>query len=104
LSALCLSSGGFDGELFDPHVRRRPEPTIGGVPRRLWRGRVLEWLRAQSDPRPLSEMIEQFAAAGDSDHFATELRQLVGILHEEGLIAVVGALSREGALISLGRH
>jgi len=102
LTDLCLSAFPPQLELYgtgasDPTT----EPGVRGVPRRIWRGRIVEMLRHAHQPMTLAEVIDRLFPAdlfeeprlGDR---AAMLAIADGLL-EDGLIARAGVV-REGGL------
>ncbi|GIV55080.1 MAG: (Fe-S)-cluster assembly protein [Candidatus Kapaibacterium sp.] len=84
LRVRCASAG----TMAPPPQQRRTEPTYRGIPRRLWRGRLIAILRQQS-PRLVADCADALFAtptAGDQRWLHALLRQLA----RDGLVVVTG--------------
>lgn len=101
LAADCLSAFLLPIRLFAPSDIRRPEPSLRGVPRRLWRGRMIEALRRVGGGTiRLGELIDQILPSTLLPApILSERRAIVeiaAVLLEEGMIVRPGV--REGGL------
>jgi A/G-specific adenine glycosylase len=97
---LCLSAHPRAIALYDPARRATAEPSLRGVPRRLWRGRIVEALRGAHEPVRFGEVVERLAAGLDHPFTGEERAWLAGVgsmLLAEGLIERPGVV-REGDL------
>ncbi|OLD79846.1 MAG: hypothetical protein AUI33_02305 [Ignavibacteria bacterium 13_1_40CM_2_61_4] len=70
---------------------RKPEPSYNGIPRRLWRGRIVEALRNVERDRPLA--VTELGRAIKPDFRTSEL---------PWLIRVVDRLAKDGVLYRVG--
>jgi len=98
----CLSAFPSRMRLFAPSDVRRPEPSLRGIPRRLWRGRMIEALRgAEGGRMRLAELIDLLLPPTlISSSLLSERRALVEIaatLLDEGMIVRSGGV-REGGM------
>lgn len=73
--------------------KRKPEPSYDGIPRRLWRGRIVQALRNAERDRPLA--VAELAKAIKPDFRASEL---------PWLIRVVDRLAEDGVVYKVGVH
>jgi A/G-specific adenine glycosylase len=100
LESLCLSAHPLPVELYDDTANRR-EPEIRGVPRRIWRGRMLELLRSSHEPARVGDLIdlllphELFGGTLLAERCA--LLMVARVLMAEGFIERAGVV-REGEL------
>ncbi|MDB5034662.1 MAG: HhH-GPD family protein [Chlorobi bacterium] len=101
LNDICLSAFPRPIELFDARQDAKKEPEIRGVPRRIWRGQIVERLRGSHEPIRVSEIIDSLGTPSLFDQFTIpERRDLLEIfrrLMAEGFI-VRGGVVREGEL------
>ncbi len=98
LESLCLSAHPLPIRLFDPEATGKEEPMLRGIPRRIWRGRMVELLRGERSPVRLAEVIDRLMPEPERA-LPAERRDLVGIaaaLHREGMIVRAGL--REGEI------
>jgi A/G-specific adenine glycosylase len=96
----CLSAHPRALELFDGKKGRKPEPALRGVPRRIWRGRIVEMLRRAEHPLPVREVLDMLEPAGEPGLLVGERGWLLAVtatLIEEGLVARAGGV-HEGEL------
>lgn len=97
----CASAGIPQRALFHPDDVRPPEPTLCGIPRRFWRGKMVEALRDADGPIPAHAVVERAAERlGYREKMSVrEEREGLGILDrliEEGLATRIGV--QEGPL------
>ena len=87
--------------LSGPHSRvKKPEPSYNGIPRRLWRGRIVQALRNVKADRPLA--VADLGKAIKPDFRTSELPWLIGVvdrLAEDGVVHRVGV--SKGLKVSL---
>lgn len=99
LESLCLSAHPREMALFDGAARGKPEPALRDLPRRLWRGRMVERLRSAEGSLPLADLLSSLSE-GMPPFSSGErgwLMEVAEVLLEEGLIVRVGVV-REGKL------
>jgi A/G-specific adenine glycosylase len=95
LAASCLSAFPRSIALYGSNAPI--EPTIAGTPRRIWRGRIVEYLRRAHGPVELGVLITEVGGARTfTMHERTEMRALVDRLVRERLLAVESNEVREG--------
>ncbi|MEP7218711.1 MAG: A/G-specific adenine glycosylase [Bacteroidota bacterium] len=101
LSDICLSAFPRPIELFDARQGAKKEPELRGIPRRIWRGRIVEQLRGAREPMRISGMIDALGMPSLFEQFTSaERRELLEIfrrLMSEGFV-VRGGVVREGEL------
>jgi len=81
-------------------VQRKQEPSMHGIPNRIYRGRIVETLR--TSPRPL--LVRQIGPRLLPDYGArhrTWLRKLIEGLSNDGLVSVRGELKNPAARVQL---
>lgn len=66
---------------------RKTEPSHLGVPRRVWRGRIVEALRAARGPRSITELRRLVRPSGEPAS-AQWLGEIVGRLEKDGVVEV----------------
>lgn len=97
---VCLSAYPLRVELFNPKDAGRPEPEIRGEPRRLWRGRVVEYLRGLDGAVRVSEVYARlFPPQPNRDHDGPERREMLALvagLIRDGLVVRPGAVHEGG--------
>lgn len=84
----CLTRRRLDEEpLFAAGSEGRVEPSISGVARRFWRGRIIEELREAAELTE-AEIIRRVAGRmnADAEEVADAVRQLLETLCDEGII------------------
>jgi A/G-specific adenine glycosylase len=67
--------------------RPKPEPSHRGIPRRIWRGRVVEALRASDGPRSIPELRKLVRPSGKPASLKW-LGEVVGRLEKDGVVEV----------------
>jgi A/G-specific adenine glycosylase len=97
VAADCLSAYPTPIALFDPRRAVAAEPLIRDIPRRIWRGRVVEALRERSDGVRLGDLLDQLLPAEAESGDRRLLHAVVERLRSDGLVASHGAV-REGYL------
>jgi A/G-specific adenine glycosylase len=99
---LCASASPPRLELFGTGASARSEPELRGVPRRIWRGRVVELLRRAHEPMTLGEVIDRLFPAGLFDELLVAERaamvEVADGLMRDGLVVRAGGVVREGGL------
>jgi A/G-specific adenine glycosylase len=83
----CLSARFLRNGSSGARGGRKPEPSHLGVPRRVWRGRIVEALRESGGPRSIAELRNRVRPSGEPA--ATEwLTDIVGRLEKDGVVEV----------------
>ena len=99
---LCASAFPPALDLFGAGGSIRSEPELRGVPRRIWRGRIVELLRRAHEPMTIGQVIDRLFPAGLFDEpLVAERGAMVEItdgLIRDGLVARVGDVVREEGL------
>jgi A/G-specific adenine glycosylase len=91
----CLSAFPRPLALFGSEAR--DEPSIAGVPRRVWRGRIVEYLRRTHDAVDVRSVIDELhGAIGASEVERSAIRAVVATLLAEGLLVAESPTVREG--------
>ncbi len=74
---------------------RKGEPTIGGEPRRIWRGRIVEVLRDHPEGASVQALSKLVRASQPEPEqsFVDQMAVIVHLLVEEGLVEGVGVVS-----------
>lgn len=96
LLEVCLSADPPELELFNARSLRRAEPSIADVPRRIWRGRIVELLRGHRQGMPAAAIIDTVLPSAKLTQRRDLLDAMNGLLNE-GLLVRPGAV-REGSL------
>jgi len=78
-------------------AQKIPEPTHFGVPRRIWRGRIVEHLRGAGRPVTL-ESLDGAVRPGARRGGAGWLEPILGRLEKDGLVRI----SRSGGRVTVG--
>lgn len=101
LSHECLSAFPREIELYGSRRHARPEPELRGVPRRVWRGRIIELLRSEPEGVRALEIIDRLLQGGLFPETSVAERaaivSMLDTLIDEGLIAR-GGVVREGGV------
>jgi A/G-specific adenine glycosylase len=79
-------SAGGRRPVADP-APRKAEPSHLGVPRRVWRGRIVEALRAAGGPRSITDLRRLVRPSGEPAS-AEWLGEIVGRLEKDGVVEV----------------
>ncbi len=101
MERLCMSAHPRTLELYDGAGRKKKEPELRGIPRRIWRGQMVEELRRAESPLPAGAVIDRLGAAGEMPFLERErgwLLDVAATLIREGLAARIGGMVREGGL------
>jgi len=88
----CLSMERMGATLFDP-ASERIEPAVLGLPRRLWRGRVVELLRNVGEGTSVADLVGTLSethAPGGLDELNSAMADLLGGLMRDGVVERVG--------------
>jgi A/G-specific adenine glycosylase len=97
VSARCLSGHAMSGTSLR---RSRREPSLQGVPNRIYRGRIVDILRTSHRPLQIQE-IGRMVVPTFSPRHGTWLRRLIEGLLSDGLIAVRGNIENPSARVLL---
>ncbi len=103
----CLSAYPPDVAYYgESKAHRKPEPSLRGIPRRLWRGRIVELLRNEHEGMQVAEIIDR-VLSGDlfSEPQPQERNAIVAMINQlmkDGL--VTGAKSEKGGLTETDRE
>lgn len=107
LVAECLSAYPLELELFGARHAAKPEPSLRGEPRRIWRGRMVEILRGERRGMRVGELIDRLIPAGlfdkDERKDRRELLAVAEALLNEGMIERSGAVREGGGLMENDR-
>ena len=93
----CLSAHPSVTELFDAKSRSTPEPVILGIPRRIWRGRIVELMRTEQQGARVADVLDRLLAPASEPSDRRLLFDVVGALLADGLLSRQGVI-REGSL------
>jgi A/G-specific adenine glycosylase len=97
VSARCLSARA----MIDTPLRRRlREPSLRGVPNRIYRGRIVDILRTSRRPLKIQEIGRKVVPTFSPRH-GTWLRKVIQGLRSDGLITVRGNIENPSARILL---